>query len=72
MVVHLIHIDLSNDVDRADELVFNIPSEIAAIEKLKVTKFQERTDAIGVIAEVLSKTVSPGANTTRLPTLASR
>ena len=49
----MIHIDLSNDIDRADELVFNIPSEIAAIEKLKVTKFQERNDAIGVIAEVL-------------------
>src|SRR5678815_912786 len=51
-MVDLKKIDRANEVFRTCKFVFNVPGQIASIEKLKASKRQKHSDAVCIVSFV--------------------
>ena len=52
MVVGLVDVHRADEVDRADELQLDVPSQVAAVEEAEVAEAEELDDAVGVVGQV--------------------
>ena len=52
-MIDLENIDCAYEVDRTDEVLFKVPSQVGGIEELKIAKGYEQNDTVCVFGEVL-------------------